>query len=163
MKVRHLVLTKKLSQREVSRRTGISRNTIAKYVKDPSPRVIVAYSRDERVITRTTRFFLANSMKRIAISLPKISAALSVCMKPLSVRGSPGLTIRYDDMPITNVLFRRLVTFPWSLMQATHCNLIGAMRRPSLGELNARFMWRTSACVTAVNLLWWPTCAKAKR
>ena len=77
--------------------------------------------------------------------------------------GSPGLTIRYDDMPITNVLFRRLVTFPWSLMQATHCNLIGAMRRPILGELNARFMWRTSACVTAVNLLWWPTCAKAKR
>jgi transposase len=36
-KVRHLVLTKRLSQREVSRRTGISRNTIAKYVKDPSP------------------------------------------------------------------------------------------------------------------------------
>ena len=33
MKVRHLVLTKKLSQREVSRRTGISRNTISKYIK----------------------------------------------------------------------------------------------------------------------------------
>ena len=130
MKVRHLVLTKKLSQREVSRRTGISRNTIAKYVKDPSPPRYRRLQPGREGHYKNYEILLANSMKRIAISLPKISAALSVCMKPLSVRGSPGLTIRYDDMPITNVLFRRLVTFPWSLMQATHCNLIGAMRRP---------------------------------
>ena len=111
MKVRHLVLTKKLSQREVSRRTGISRNTIAKYVKDPSPPRYRRLQPGQRVITRTTRFFLANSMKRIAISA-KDQRSIKRLYEALVREGSPGLTIRYDDMPITNVLFRRLVTFP---------------------------------------------------
>ena len=91
MKVRHLVLTKKLSQREVSRRTGISRNTIAKYVKDPSPPRYRRLQPGREGHYKNYEILFGQLYEADRHLLPKISAALSVCMKPLSVRGSPGL------------------------------------------------------------------------
>ena len=153
MKVRHLVLTKKLSQREVSSPiVTIPVTPFLPLVSGPvSPALSSLTPRGEGPFQY---LYADGQLYEADRHLPaKDQRSIKRLYEALVREGSPDLTIRCGDMPITNVLFRRLVTFPWSLMQATHCNLIGAMKRPSLGELNARFMWRTSACVTAVNPL----------